>query len=78
MVERGGVREIQGLLRVSRARANALVRSKGFPDPVGMHVYGLMWDMDQVREWAKEQGRLVHGKSQATQGTPAKSHRRIA
>ena len=78
MVERGGVREVQALLKVSRSRAKALVNSEGFPDPVGVHVYGLMWDMDQVQEWAKEQGRLVHRKSQATQGTPAKSHRRIA
>ena len=59
MVERGGVREVQALLKVSRATAETVVNSEGFPDPLGILVHGLMWDMDEVREWAKEQGRIT-------------------
>ena len=59
MAERGGVRKVQALLKVSRSRAKALVNSEGFPDPVGIHVYGLMWDLDEVQEWAVSVGRIA-------------------
>jgi len=59
MAKRGGVREVQALLKVSRSRAKALMNSAGFPDPVGIHVYGLMWDLDEVQEWAVSEGRIA-------------------
>jgi predicted DNA-binding transcriptional regulator AlpA len=59
MAERGGVREVQALLKVSRATVETVVNSEGFPDPLGILVHGLMWDMDDVREWAKEQWRIT-------------------
>src|SRR5487761_1144931 len=54
-----GVREIAKLLSVSRQRADQLVRTKGFPDPVAELASGRVWPRSSVVHWAKQDGRSV-------------------
>ena len=56
-----GVTEIASFLRVSRQRADQIVRTKGFPDPVAELAAGRVWPTVAVAEWAKHEGdRLLH------------------
>lgn len=54
-----GVREVGKLLSVSRQRADQLVRTKGFPDPVAELASGRIWERGAVVRWARETGRSV-------------------
>ena len=54
-----GVREISKLLGVSRQRADQVVRTKGFPDPVADLASGRIWERASVVRWAREAGRSV-------------------
>ena len=54
-----GVREIAKLLGTSRQRADQLVRTKGFPDPVAELASGRIWARSAVVRWAKAEGRSV-------------------
>ena len=54
-----GVREIGKLLTVSRQRADQLVRTKGFPEPVADLASGRIWERGAVVCWARENGRSV-------------------
>jgi predicted DNA-binding transcriptional regulator AlpA len=54
-----GVREIAKLLGTSRQRADQLVRTKGFPDPLVELASGRIWARSAVVRWAKAEGRSV-------------------
>ncbi len=54
-----GVREVSKLLGVSRQRADQLVRTKGFPDPVADLASGRIWERASVVRWAREAGRSI-------------------
>lgn len=54
-----GVREVGKLLSVSRQRADQLVRTKGFPDPIAELASGRIWDRASVVRWARETGRSI-------------------
>jgi predicted DNA-binding transcriptional regulator AlpA len=54
-----GVREVASLLSVSRQRADQLVRTKGFPDPVAELASGRIWERAAVVRWARETGRSI-------------------
>jgi len=54
-----GVREIAKLLSVSRQRADQLVRTKGFPDPIADLASGRIWERGAVVRWARGVGRSV-------------------
>jgi predicted DNA-binding transcriptional regulator AlpA len=54
-----GVREISKLLSLSRQRADQLVRTKGFPDPVRELASGRIWERAAVVSWAREAGRSI-------------------
>lgn len=54
-----GVREIAKLLSVSRQRADQLVRTKGFPDPIADLASGRIWERGAVVRWARGAGRSV-------------------
>lgn len=54
-----GVREIAQLLSVSRQRADQLVRTKGFPEPVAELSSGRIWHRGSVVRWAKATGRSI-------------------
>lgn len=54
-----GIREIAQLLSVSRQRADQLVRTKGFPDPVADLASGRIWARADVVRWAGANGRSV-------------------
>ena len=54
-----GVREIARLLSVSRQRADQLVRTKGFPDPIAELASGRIWERAVVVRWARVTGRSV-------------------
>ena len=54
-----GVREIARLLGTSRQRADQLVRTKGFPNPVTELAGGRIWARSAVVRWAKAEGRSV-------------------
>jgi prophage regulatory protein len=54
-----GVREIAKLLGTSRQRADQLVRTKGFPNPVAELASGRIWVRSLVVRWAKAEGRSV-------------------
>ena len=51
-----GLAEIAELLRVSRTRADQLVRQKGFPDWKVHLSAGRLWDRAEVEKWARENG----------------------
>lgn len=55
----GGISEVAEILGVSRQRADVLSRYEGFPAPVGRLKGGRVWDLVQVRAWAKKDGRTV-------------------
>lgn len=54
-----GVREIAKLLGTSRQRADQLVRTKSFPDPVAELASGRIWARSDVVRWAKSDGRSI-------------------
>ncbi len=54
-----GVREVGKLLSVSRQRADQLVRTKGFPDPIAELASGRIWERGAVVRWARETGRSI-------------------
>ncbi len=54
-----GVREISKLLGVSRQRADQVVRTKGFPDPVAELAGGRIWERSGVVKWARDAGRSI-------------------
>ena len=54
-----GVREIAQLLSVSRQRADQLVRTKGFPDPIAELASGRIWERAVVVQWALDDGRSI-------------------
>jgi prophage regulatory protein len=54
-----GVREVGRLLSVSRQRADQLVRTKGFPDPIAELASGRIWERAAVVRWARDTGRSI-------------------
>lgn len=54
-----GVREVGKLLGVSRQRADQLVRTKDFPDPIAELASGRIWERAAVVRWARDTGRSV-------------------
>lgn len=54
-----GVREVGELLGVSRQRADQLVRTKGFPDPIAELASGRIWERGSVVQWARDEGRSI-------------------
>lgn len=54
-----GVREVGKLLGVSRQRADQLVRTKGFPDPIAELASGRIWERASVVRWARDAGRSI-------------------
>lgn len=54
-----GVREIATLLSVSRQRADQIVRTKGFPEPLAELASGRIWARGAVVRWARATGRSV-------------------
>ncbi len=54
-----GVREIAKLLGLSRQRADQLVRTKGFPDPVAELASGRIWERAAIVRWAHDTGRSI-------------------
>jgi prophage regulatory protein len=59
MVRLVGVREVGKLLGVSRQRADQLVRTKGFPDPIAELASGRVWERTSVVRWARGTGRSI-------------------
>lgn len=53
-----GIAEIRTLLGISRQRADQLARRPDFPRPVAELAMGKVWDGNDVRKWAKKDGRL--------------------
>jgi hypothetical protein len=47
------------MLVVSRQRADQIVRSKGFPDPVADLACGRIWSTDAVKQWVDAGTRSV-------------------
>ena len=54
-----GIREIAKLLSLSRQRADQLVRTKGFPDPVAELAGGRVWERGAIVHWARTTGRSI-------------------
>lgn len=54
-----GVREVGKLVGVSRQRADQLVRTKGFPDPIAELASGRIWERGSVVRWARHAGRSI-------------------
>ena len=54
-----GVSEVGKLLGVSRQRADQLVRTKGFPDPIAELVSGRIRERASVVRWAPDKGRSM-------------------
>jgi predicted DNA-binding transcriptional regulator AlpA len=54
-----GVREIAKLLSLSRQRADQLVRTKGFPDPIAELASGRVWERTAIVSWARAMGRSI-------------------
>jgi serine/threonine protein kinase len=52
-VELVGLTDIAEKLKVSRQRVLQLRRREDFPEPVGEIANGAVWDMDQIRAWAR-------------------------
>jgi len=81
-----GVREIAKLLGTSRQRADQLVRTKGFPEPVAELASGRVWARSDVVRWAKIADRSIPWATveleleQMPQGPPgsAANHYRMA
>jgi prophage regulatory protein len=61
-----GLAEIAALLEVGRSRADQLVRTKGFPDPLAELSAGRVWKLVDVQAWID--GRVAK-KSQTPQMT---------
>lgn len=61
-----GLAEIAALLDVGRSRADQLVRTKGFPDPVAELSAGRVWNLVDVQGWID--GRIAK-KGRAQQST---------
>jgi len=58
-----GTVEIGRLLGVSRQRADQLVRTKEFPDPIARLAMGCVWDVEAVLTW-KQTHRPAAGREQ--------------
>ncbi len=54
-----GIAEIRALLDISRQRADQLTRRADFPRPVAELAMGKVWAAEDVRRWAKNDGRLA-------------------
>lgn len=54
-----GVREIAKLLSLSRQRADQIVRTKGFPDPIAELASGRVWERAAIVQWAGKTGRSI-------------------
>jgi len=67
-----GVSEIATFLHVSRQRADQIVRTKGFPDPVAELAAGRVWATDSVTEWVEGSGvRILHHTRKTVPGLPS-------
>lgn len=55
-----GTAEVARILGVSRQRADAITRKHTFPKAAGSLAAGRVWFEDDVRAWAKANGREVH------------------
>jgi prophage regulatory protein len=67
-----GVTEIASLIGVSRQRADQIVRTKGFPDPVAELAAGRVWETQIVRAWIDGGGlRTVRHTRKAVAGAPS-------
>jgi predicted DNA-binding transcriptional regulator AlpA len=49
--------DIAGMLGVTRQRADALSRTKDFPEPVATVAGGRLWMRDEVLAWMRDTGR---------------------
>jgi len=66
-----GVSEIAAFLHVSRQRADQIVKTKGFPDPVAELGSGRVWMTDSVEKWVEiNGGRLMHHTRKSATGLP--------
>ena len=54
-----GLSEVAEMLGVSIRMAVDLTRAEDFPGPVNVVHHDCQWDQDEVREWARDKGRLV-------------------
>lgn len=54
-----GIAEIRALLDISRQRADQLTRRADFPAPVAELGMGKVWNAEDVRNWARKDGRLT-------------------
>lgn len=52
--------EIGDMLALSRKRVSVLTNGVGFPAPIATLTVGRIWSYDQVKAWAKRNGRAVH------------------
>jgi hypothetical protein len=67
-----GVSEIASFLGVSRQRADQIVRTKGFPDPLAELAAGRVWDGDSVKAWIEGGGaRILHHTRKTVPGPPS-------
>ena len=48
------------MLGVSRQRISQITTHRDFPAPVVVLRMGKVWDLADVRRWAKEHGRTLH------------------
>lgn len=55
-----GAAEIRQMLRVSRQRVSQLTTRPDFPAPVLELAMGKIWDREEVRKWARANGRELH------------------
>jgi hypothetical protein len=54
-----GSAELQLMLGVSRQRITQLTAGPGFPEPVAELRMGKVWDLEDVKAWAKQVGRTL-------------------
>jgi predicted DNA-binding transcriptional regulator AlpA len=58
--ELAGPAELAQVLGVSRTRVQQITAKPDFPPPVAELVMGNVWDLADIRRWAKTTGRLLH------------------
>jgi prophage regulatory protein len=58
--ELAGPAELAQIFGVSRTRVQQITAKPDFPAPVAELVMGNVWDMAEVRRWAKATGRELH------------------
>jgi prophage regulatory protein len=57
-----GIAEIATRLRVSKSRADQIVRQHGFPRPAARLTMGLIWETEDVEAWiARHRPQLADG-----------------